>query len=268
MARVRQNILNHAIDGLEIAIMIRRSRERTKTISLSVNSNPESDIKLLVPWDTSEKDIADILAKQEDWIRRTYARIERELENQRWNTGKTIEFRGAPIKLVVGQLRKGDRHNLPVHQLSLDGKELRILLPYAKHGKRREAEIRDAVRRWYKEEANTHLPARMEEWLPPWRLLLKERDIHCADTDDGVPDVKISDARTRWGSCSVKRVIRLSWRVMGLPDHLADYVIVHELVHLKEMNHQRGFWQLVEALIPNCRERRKELREWGRDRVV
>lgn len=73
--------------------------------------------------------------------------------------------------------------------------------------------------------------------------------------------VSIRDQRTRWGSCSRKGNLNFSWKIAVLPEDLADYVIVHELCHLKEFNHSKKFWALVSKAIPDHAERRARLRD-------
>ena len=74
------------------------------------------------------------------------------------------------------------------------------------------------------------------------------------------PPLRLSSARTRWGSCSTKSGIRLNWRLVHLPPRCADYVVAHELAHLVEMNHGRRFWDVVAGLCPDWREARAELK--------
>lgn len=75
-----------------------------------------------------------------------------------------------------------------------------------------------------------------------------------------VPAVALSSARTRWGSCSRASGIRINWRLIHLPEHLGDYVVVHELAHLHEMNHGPRFWSWVEKACPHWRQARAELK--------
>jgi hypothetical protein len=75
-----------------------------------------------------------------------------------------------------------------------------------------------------------------------------------------LPPLALSNAQTRWGSCSSRSGLRFNWRLIHLPPRLTDYVVAHELGHLVEMNHSPHFWRVVEGLYPAYREARAELR--------
>lgn len=75
-------------------------------------------------------------------------------------------------------------------------------------------------------------------------------------------EMKINGAKTRWGSCNRKGGINFTYRLLFVPEELIDYVVVHELAHLKEMNHSAGFWSIVEQTMPDYKARRKKLREY------
>jgi predicted metal-dependent hydrolase len=83
-----------------------------------------------------------------------------------------------------------------------------------------------------------------------------------------LPPLALSSARTRWGSCSEKTGIRLNWRLIHLPLPLIDYVVAHELAHLREMNHSPRFWAQVALLFPDWRNARRELKTRARDLPV
>ena len=76
--------------------------------------------------------------------------------------------------------------------------------------------------------------------------------------------ITVRDTATRWGSCSSARTLSFSWRLIFAPDYVRDYVVAHEVAHLKEMNHSPRFWAHVETLTPHTRRARKWLRENGR----
>jgi len=73
--------------------------------------------------------------------------------------------------------------------------------------------------------------------------------------------INIKNQKTRWGSCSQKKNLNLNYKVLFLPEAQRDYIIVHELCHLKECNHSRNFWQLVETVLPDYPNIKKELRK-------
>ncbi|MDR0920026.1 MAG: M48 family metallopeptidase [Oscillospiraceae bacterium] len=73
--------------------------------------------------------------------------------------------------------------------------------------------------------------------------------------------VKINGATTRWGSCSSKKSINFCWRLIMAPDEVIDYVVVHELSHIKEMNHSPAFWAIVGGVFPDYKQRQKKLKD-------
>jgi len=87
--------------------------------------------------------------------------------------------------------------------------------------------------------------------------------VHGLAAEMGVEPAKVSvtGARTKWGSCSGAKNINLSWRLMAAPADVIEYVIWHELCHMKEMNHSARFWALVEKRVPDWRQRRERLTE-------
>lgn len=97
------------------------------------------------------------------------------------------------------------------------------------------------------------------------RLVFAERLTHYApQLGVAPPPLRISAARTRWGSCSHHGGISLNWRLILMPLAVVDYVVCHELAHLREMNHSPRFWSVVEQLCPDWQARRKELRQYAR----
>jgi predicted metal-dependent hydrolase len=111
----------------------------------------------------------------------------------------------------------------------------------------RPSEVRQLLQGWYRVQARRHLPARLGQWgktlgLAPARVTIRSQ-------------------QTLWGSCSAAGNVSLNWRLMLLSNELADYVLVHELCHLRYLDHSQTFWDLVGSLIPDFDERRARLRK-------
>ena len=109
-------------------------------------------------------------------------------------------------------------------------------------------EIRKAIERAWRKEAKEYLPERVKELAAKHKFHYK--------------NVAIKNAKTRWGSCSFDNNINLSLHLMRLPDHLVDYVILHELVHTKVKNHSRDFWQLLDIVSGNAKKLDREVKEY------
>lgn len=129
------------------------------------------------------------------------------------------------------------------------GEELWVSGPDLDQGR-----LREGLEDWYREEARRHLGARLERFAP--------------DLGVARPRLVVRDPRTRWGSCSSRGIVNLSWRLMLVPSCLGDYVVVHELAHLLRMDHSPAFWAEVERVLPDWRERRHDLRQYTRGRLI
>ena len=103
---------------------------------------------------------------------------------------------------------------------------------------------------WYSARAYERLTEVVDRWWP--RLGKGERSQIA---------IHIRDQKTRWASCSVKGSLNFNWRLMMLEPPLTEYIVVHELAHLTEMNHSPAFWDVVERALPDMRQRRQRLKE-------
>lgn len=109
--------------------------------------------------------------------------------------------------------------------------------------------ILKVLKSWYKKVAKQILEERLE--FLEGRIKLKSSML------------KIGDSKGRWGSCNSKGVICLNFRVIMLPPPIIDYVIVHELCHLVEMNHSKNFWKLVETFLPETENLKSQIKEYS-----
>ena len=166
-----------------------------------------------------------VLRKIEEWRSRQVPLVS-------WEDGAPLPYRGIDLAL---RTRVGLRP-----RAELVGAELQVATPAGT-----DAEIGRAVIAWYKRVARAYLEARM-------RALAQRAGIE-------PPRLFLSSAMSRWGSCNSRREVRIAWRLIKAPEAMIDYVICHELAHLRHMNHSKSFWAEVERQCPGFRQLRDAL---------
>lgn len=220
--------------GERIAYRLERARRRS--IGFVVDAD---GLTVRAPAWVTLGAIESALQEKSAWIVRKLAEVQARTQRQQaarivWRDGAVLPWRGTPITLRLGAARGATRLEGGVLQLGI-GTDAP---PEA---------VRRAVHAWVLREARAHFSARLAHFAPllgvRWQRL------------------QLSNAATRWGSASVSGAIRLNWRLMHYRDAVIDYVVVHELAHLREMNHSPRFWAIVAGMVPDHALLRRELRE-------
>jgi predicted metal-dependent hydrolase len=269
------------IDGQRIAFLLKRTRRRS--IGFSVGAE---GLAVSAPKWVALREIDAAVREKSGWI---LAKLgdQRErasrLQDRRivWQDGAELMFIGQPIRIALDA-----RHGLAAGEVVLDEavRDAESLLdaasdetaagstspafghhaehrPRASHLPRRlhvglphdasEERIRDAVQSWLQREARAVFVARCAHFA--------------AQLGVRVTRLSLSSAQTRWGSASASGAIRLHWRLIHFPMATIDYVVAHELAHLREMNHSPKFWDVVRSVVPEYEAARSELRS---ERIV
>ena len=218
------------VGAAALPYLLRRSVRRR---SLAVRVNDAGGVVVNAPMRLAQRDIDAFLVRHRDWIVERQARAHANAFH--WQDGAVLPWLGGNLRLtlhpVAGRpvLRREGEHLL-CHAAA---ESLAALVP-----------------RWYRLQA---------------RALLRERlDHHAARAGYAPPPLRLSDARTRWGSLSAKGLVSLNWRLLKAPPETIDYVICHELAHFRQRNHSPAFWQEVALLFPDWKRVRGELRRNGR----
>jgi predicted metal-dependent hydrolase len=185
------------------------------------------------------REIESALAERAAWIIRAleeWRARRRDVLPHEWKSGAPILYLGCELALALHRHRRSE--------IRPDLVNLTVLHPHA-HDPR---QVESFVTRWLREETARILTPRVAELA--------------ARVGRRTPTVKLSNARSEWGSCNHDSVIRLNWRLVHLPPRLAIYVVAHEVAHLVELNHSPRFWSVVETLFPGHAGARRELDEW------
>jgi len=177
-----------------------------------------------------------ILQEKSKWIlNKLQYRAATQVEKVEWIDGEHLLYLGQDVQLQIIE-------NVTNKSPSFDANFLSLATPTPNnHGI-----ISHKVIQWYKKQAALDFGRRLE-------ILASKLGVP-------TPPLTLSNAQSRWGSCNSRGEVRLNWRLLQAPPHIINYVICHELAHLKEMNHSAKFWAVVESLFPNYKATEKELK--------
>ncbi len=202
-------------------------------------------VEVTAPLGATTAKVEEVLQTKSAWILRQIHRFETNSENMTnasLTHGSTLLFQGEPhsLLLLADGLAKPHVSYAPctitLHLNELVGEEDNPL-------------VYQSLKKWYLTQAQTTLLQRLQHWagqigVNPQRLSLR-------------------DQKTRWGSCSSTGAISLNWRLIMAPPAVIDYLVVHELCHLRHHNHSLTYWQEVARWIPDYRAHRRWLRQHG-----
>ena len=221
------------IDGRDYQIVIARHRRARRYV---LRMAGRDTLRLTVPRGASIAGGLRFAERQAAWIAREQGRHCERIEA--WRDGTRLWFRGEHVPLHV----RADRIAL--------GDDIISRSPEEAHQEDR-SDVRAVVEAHLTELARRELPLRAAELAAEHRL--------------DVVRWSIRNQRSRWGSCSPRRVITLNWRLVQMPASVCDYVILHELMHLRQPNHSRRFWREVESVCSWWRDAERWLKQHGRD---
>jgi len=224
------------LEGKEVEYTLIKTNRRTMGISISI----EDGVKISVPKRATNQQIQQLILMKSKWILGKLKDLEgKHFIRQQFKEGEIFYYLGKVYVLSVIEVMNKDREHVEV-----EDNRLRLHLRADN-----QENIKKVLLRWYREEANIILKERLE-------ILSEETGLY-------PQSVMVKEQKSRFGSCSSKRNINLNWKLVMAPLEVIDYVIVHELCHLKEMNHSKNFWSLVESFMNDYKERRKWLKEYG-----
>jgi predicted metal-dependent hydrolase len=231
------------LEGHRVAFEFRRARRR----SIGFVIGPEG-LTVSAPRWVGMGEVEAALREKSRWILR---KLQEQQERARrlaqarvdWKDGTTVPFLGETVIVIVdprvtGAVLHSDAAALPgVPRLTLH-----VGLPQTAAP----AQLRDAVQSWLQRQA---------------RRIFEERcAVFTARLGVSMTRLSLSSASTRWGSASASGAIRLNWRLVHFALPVIDYVVTHELAHLKEMNHSPAFWDVVRTALPEFEQARGALR--------
>ncbi|PCJ32185.1 MAG: zinc metalloprotease [Alphaproteobacteria bacterium] len=212
----------------DIPLILRR-HPRAKHLKLRFDVKSYSAI-LTLPPGVSDRKARQFANKHHDWICEQY---DKSPVTVPLRAGEVIPYQGHPVKIISAP---GKVAGVTLHEetLIVGGPE---------------SGFETRLQNWLKKQARLTLGAAVEKYVRP---------LGCRPHK-----IMIRDTKSRWGSCSSRKTLSFSWRLIMAPSPVLNYVVAHEMAHLVEMNHSPDFWTLVEKLYPNWSEARRWLKSEG-----
>jgi len=208
--------------------------KRRKTIALIIDKDGQLIVR--APVYTSDGQIKRIVREKSAWIQRKQHEV------------KTKPAAARPKRFQVGEIFYYLGRGYPL-EISMRRKPLLILNGSFNLADCAHKDAPQVFKEWYRERCR--------------EIITKRAAFHAQRLSLRYQRIRITSARTRWGSCSSKGNLNFSWRLVMAPLEVIDYVVVHELCHLKEPNHSNKFWTRVAAAMPDYRAHRRWLKDNG-----
>jgi predicted metal-dependent hydrolase len=234
-------------EGLPVTLSRRRGQ---RNVRLAIRNR---SIVVSGPWWASNKDLLAFLEDHREWVQKTIAKKEtrtRELLDEPTGILPDLLYLGVahPVEIIEDQaIRAGHAH------ISVEDGTVKIRYPLWDptdlHIPENIDEAKRIISQWLLDTAKTHLTRRTNE-LAHQHGFVFER-------------LFIRSQTTKWGTCSSKRNLSLNRKLIQCPSMVIDYLIIHELCHLREMNHSKAYWALVADHYPNYREAEMWLKRYG-----
>ena len=218
-----------------------RSPRRHKTIEITVDE--PGLVTVAAPADIPAGDLEAAVRRRAGWIIRHDGEAAAALPPRRFVSGESLPYLGRSVLMAVHPT-DDDQVAIRFHHWQFD-----VDVPRSLEGDERHAKVRAAFESWYRERAALKLPSRVERI----GSLLGVRPT----------EVLIRGQRKRWASCAPDGTLRFNWRAIMAPPALLDYVVAHELAHLRVRGHTPEYWAIVAQAVPDYRLRRARLRELG-----
>lgn len=231
--------MRFSIDYEERIIEFEVQYRKRKTLSIQIDL--DSNIKVISPMGITEKRIKDIVKSKGKWINKKLLEFEDINKNKvekKFEDGDKLLYLGEEYLLrICIEKNLGNKYKIEIQ----NGEIKLYLSNYSKDL------IKNILKSWYKQKTEE----RAKERIKMYQKYFSE-----------VPTkIKAKEQKRRWASCTSKREILINWRCIMASEEAFDYIIVHEMCHMKHMNHSKDFWNLVEYILPDYKLRKEYLKK-------
>jgi predicted metal-dependent hydrolase len=228
--------------GDRVIAYTEKTSVRARRLTITVSGGK---VTVTFPKGISKREIRRFVESRADWIWQCLQEQQNKAMEKacRLTNGFELSLKGECLRLKVlrydGRLIKVQRR----------GNELCVFLPLFCPETEEATNIRFVLKKWYRDQARRVFLEKMMRFAPEMGVNFQQ--------------LRVREQKSRWGSCSAQGNINLNWKAVLAPERIIDYIIIHELAHLKHLNHSPDFWRLVAEHSPEYRECRLWLRRYG-----
>ena len=219
-------------NGEQLEFSLKRTRRRSLGLKVSVNG-----LTVHAPIFMSKQRIKELLRKKDNWIVSKIQSIGPKFPA--FNIKNNALFNLLDKEIII-QIKVGNKRDIKVHNNI-------CFFTFKEHDNSKQ--LKDFFIAWLKQYALKKFEERI--------------NVYCKKNQFVFRKIALSNAKTKWGTCNSKTDIRLNWRLIQAPLNIIDYVICHELCHLKYMNHSKEYWNLVGKVFPQYKQAESYLKENG-----
>ncbi|MGE5474671.1 MAG: M48 family metallopeptidase [Ignavibacteriales bacterium] len=230
------------IGSLSIPYYVTENK-KAKCIKLVMGTD---GLRVTKPLRTKLDEVEKVLKIKSNWIYKNYVKLQSvkaEECDREWKTGERILFKGDECNIAIYT------YNNKKVFIDFDGKLFDIYVNENIEENERKAAIEDALKKWYIEAANKAFKERL--------------DYFCRIIGFHYNTMRVKEQKTRWGSCSKKGNLNFNWKLIMSPQWVTDYVIIHEVCHLRYLNHSKEYWNMVALHMPEHKKARQWLKKNG-----
>jgi predicted metal-dependent hydrolase len=233
----------------EVEVAYEFKRGKRKTIGLSVGKD---GLTVSAPRWSPLAEVETLIRAKSAWVleklQKAHERVgEMAQAKTVWADGAEFDYLGERVRLVLDPAQVSSHASAELQAAEAGGAMPTLRLGVA--GNATETQVRDAAQAWLMRQAKRVFTERLDHFAPQLGVAYNR--------------LRLSSAGTRWGSASVDGTIRLNWRLIHLKMDMVDYVVVHELSHLRHMDHSANFWNVVAEVMPDHALRRRALKQSG-----
>lgn len=223
-----------------------RKSSKAKRVSISIKN---SRVRVAIPSGFTFEYAKGFLEDNKEWVLKHLQKqllTSQKVTPKYYTSGEKLLYRGRSYPLII------EEEIIPTEYFAVfKGSRIVVNIPPSLALDKKPQMVKHLIEEWYKGQAQ--------------KLLPEQVDYYSKMLNTPFNRLKIKDQKTRWGSCSNKGNINLNWRIIMAPHQVAAYVIIHELTHLKHMNHSKDFWKVVEESLPDYKKWKKWLTLNGKE---